>query len=648
VPSLKRFIIVAALLAVVVPRVRAQDDGSAQAGLSREMRIAIRFYERGEDVQAMDRFMEILTQGEPSERAMANEYINLITRRMNIGGGVGGNPAPPAGDVTAVPVGASAAPAAGAGAVVATGVAAPVRRPVRLNVIEEPGEAAPRPPGAAARVTRGEKMSAADRAVMRKEIKARLRAAQEKSLDALKSFAGLRVVMRDNGDPAALGIPSSLLFDAGITFRRDAGRILDPLTKLVFALGSTQVVILPEGTAEGDAKVLDMRRTMGISSTLFQAGVAPPRVHVNLLNTQVDIPSALADFKGVDIVFQYDQPMDLAVESAVGEELGPPISLGIFPDSIDPSLYQGAIIEFSVSDPPVGLVSWKFQLLRPAKGGQELEPLQEVVGGGPVFHQIFWNARRNYYGDPLPAGRYECVLTALNAKDRRRTLHRWIQVRAPQETAENPLATPAPSRAAAAQPERESAGPAASIERVAAPSEDLPGASAEPLVKGVKPAVSKVEIRRIRRVEPRRRIVRRSVRPRRASRADKGRAAKESQPLAAAAKARTGRKPARRKKAASGHYVLRFRKNTHQMTASSEAELARAADAVSSYPLETLKVVGHAAADETGAAALADRRAKMVAGLLINRYQVAPSKIQVDSSVGPGASVELVMAQNER
>ncbi|MDE2491070.1 MAG: hypothetical protein KGM24_09480, partial [Elusimicrobia bacterium] len=100
------------MLAVVVPRVRAQDDGSAQAGLSREMRIAIRFYERGDDVQAMDRFMEILTKGEPSERAMANEYINLITHRMNAGGGAAGNPAPPAGDVKAVPVAAPSAPAA--------------------------------------------------------------------------------------------------------------------------------------------------------------------------------------------------------------------------------------------------------------------------------------------------------------------------------------------------------------------------------------------------------------------------------------------------------------------------------------------------------------------------------------------------------
>ena len=34
--------------------------------LSRQMRLGIMFYERGEDAQAMDRFMDVLTRGEAS------------------------------------------------------------------------------------------------------------------------------------------------------------------------------------------------------------------------------------------------------------------------------------------------------------------------------------------------------------------------------------------------------------------------------------------------------------------------------------------------------------------------------------------------------------------------------------------------------
>lgn len=667
-------LLLAALLAVL-PRAHAQEDDDSRAGLSRPMRTAVHFYEQGDDMQAMDRFMEILTKGDPSERSMANEYINLITHRMNTGGGAGGAPQPKVGvggvvaaePSGAAPVGAPAAPAAKAsrntsgadgGQIVSEGAAAPSRRAAtRLDSIDEPeARRAVKPAG---RSTRADDMSSANKGLMRKEIKSRLHAAQERSLADLKAVPGVRLVMRENGDPEALGIPSTLLFQSGISFQRDSVRLLDPLTKLVFALGSTQVLILPEGTAMGDAKVLDMRRTMGISSSLYQAGVAPPRVRVNLLNTQVDIPKGLADFKGVVIVFQYDQPMQLAVESAVGDELGPPISLGVFPPQIRPSRNQGAIIEFSVSDPPAGLVSWKFQLLQPSKDGTELAALQEVVGGGPVFHQIFWNGRQNYFGSPLPAGRYECLLTALDAKNRQRTLHRWIQVLADEGEPEKLLASgPEPVRDAGTAVEAVAPSRAAP----AAPDADLQDGGSKPLVKGVKAApasTASAEIARPKASGKKRKVVARAVRAKKAAKADKGKAAKASEPKAdaapaeeqeAAASAAPAAKAAAPKAAAPakpGHYELAFNKNTHQMTAASEKSLAKAATDISSYPLETLQVVGHASADETDATALADRRAKMVAGLLINRYQVEPKKIQVTSSAGEAATVELVLARND-
>jgi outer membrane protein OmpA-like peptidoglycan-associated protein len=374
-------------------------------------------------------------------------------------------------------------------------------------------------------------------------------------------------------------------------------------------------------------------------------------VRVNLLNTQVDIPKSLADFKGVVIVFQYDLPMTLSVESAVGDELGPPISLGVFPPQIRPSRNQGAIIEFSVSDPPAGLVSWKFQLLQPSKDGAELMPLQEVVGGGPVFHQIFWNGRQNYFGSPLPAGRYECVLTALDAKNRQRTLHKWIQVLAEDGDGDKLLASaPELDKSAAAASE------AVAVEKApaaAAPSEDL-GASGKPLVKGVKPAPAKanLEIAAAPKAKAARKVVKRGIRARKAVKADKGKSAKATEPkadasaasVAAAAAPPTAAAP--ETSAKPGHYDLSFAKNTHQMTAASEKALAKAVGDLSSYPLETLQVVGHASTDETDAEGLAKDRAKMVAGLLINRYQVDPKKIAMSSSAGEGATVELVLARN--
>lgn len=660
-------------------RVHAQEDEGGTGGLSRPMRTAVRFYEQGEDIQAMDRFMEILTKGDPSERSMANEYINLITHRMNSGGGKNGTPSAQPGVSVAEPVNPNAAspikradPAASARVApetIADGEAAKSTRAPRFDNIDDDSARSTARKKAAPPRARADDMPAANKTLMRKEIHARLRSAVEKSLSDVKSVEGVRVVMRENGDPEAIGIPTPLLFQNGIAFVPGASRILDPLTKLVFALGTTQAVILPEGTSLGDAKVMDMRRTMGISSHFFNAGVAPPRVRVNLLNTQVDIPKGLLDFKGVVIVFVYNQPLSLVVESAVGDELGPPISLGVYPPSFKPARGQGVIIEFSVSDPPAGLVSWKFQLLQPSRDGAELAPLQDVVGGGPVFHQIFWNGKQNYFGETLAPGRYECVLTALDAKNRQRSLHRWIQV-LDDGQGEKLLADSKPDSAtkseavpaAVSKPAAATAVPAA-----LAPSADLAGAKEKPLVSGVAAAPRAVEVvSRAAVPHVKRQVVKRPVRGKKAGKADKGKAARTTEPKAPAAPApaatetadaeaeKPAAKPAAKTAGKSGakpsatEWALNFNKGTYQLTPEAEKILANAAAAVPAHPLENLKVVGHSGAEEADGAALADKRAKMVASILVNRYQVDSKRIFMSSGAsGAGTKVDLAFARAE-
>ncbi|MBI5247095.1 MAG: OmpA family protein [Elusimicrobia bacterium] len=671
-------IVVAVLCGLAAVPVRAQEDegGSGGAGLSRPMRVAVQFYEQGEDIQAMDRFMEILTKGDPSERSMANEYINLITHRMNASGGKAGAPAPQAGVSVAEPVNPGVAspikradPAAAARVVpetIADGEAARGRTAPRFDSIDDDSARSSSRKKAAAPRARADDMPAANKALMRKEIHARLRSAVEKSLIDVKSVDGVRVVMRENGDPEAIGIPTPLLFQTGIAFQNGASKILDPLTKLVFALGTTSAVILPEGTAIGDAKVMDMRRTMGISAHFFNAGVAPPRVRVNLLNTQVDIPKGLLDFKGVVIVFVYNQPLSLVVESAVGDELGPPISLGVYPPSFRPARGQGVIIEFSVSDPPAGLVSWKFQLLQPSRDGTELAPLQDVVGGGPVFHQIFWNGKQNYFGESLPAGRYECVLTALDAKNRQRSLHRWISV-VDDSPSEKLLADAPPGgatkveaiAAAAASAEK----PAAAAASAHAPSADMAGTAGKPLVAGVTAAPRVVELApRAPAPRAKRGVVKRPVRGKKAGKADTGKANRTGEPKAAAAPAPSAEetaaaeeppaeKPAEKKTASkpgATEWSLSFNKDTYQLTPEAEKLLATAAAAVPTHPLENLKVTGHSAAAEANGEALAGQRAKMVAGILVNRYQVDSKRIFMSSAAsGAGSKVDLTFARTE-
>ncbi|MDD5656783.1 MAG: hypothetical protein PHF00_05960, partial [Elusimicrobia bacterium] len=220
---------------------RAQEPDPSVSGMSRLMQSAVMFYERGEDLEAMDRFMEVLTKGEPSERPMANEYLNLITHRMNVGNKDFQAPAPGVRVESAearklpVPRRADSGPAV---------VIEPDSR-------EKPAAAGAAPKPAAAPVaTRSEaSMPRADKELMKKEIRAKLRYEQETALKLLRSREELRIVMRENGDPAAIGIPSAALFDSGIAFRKGAVGVLDAMTRLVFAMGAAQVCILPEGAA---------------------------------------------------------------------------------------------------------------------------------------------------------------------------------------------------------------------------------------------------------------------------------------------------------------------------------------------------------------------------------------------------------------
>ncbi len=548
------------------------------------MRTAVRFYERGDDMEAMDQFMDILTKGDPAERSMANEYINLITRRMNSGA---------AGAPGAAALKTSIRPSEATSAIPSISDEAPVRAAPARAGRSAPIDDDSTPAAPASARARGDDTPAANKALMRREIRARLHGAVEKSLADLKAIEGVRAVMRVNGDPDALGIPASLLFQTGIAFQRDASKILDPLTKLVFALGSAQAVILPEGTVAGDAKVMDMRRTMGISSHLFNAGVAPSRVRVNLLNTQVDVPKALLDFKGVVIVFVYNQPLRLVAESSLGDELGPPLSLGVFPAAFRPSRGQGVIVEFSVSDPPSGLQSWKFQILQPARDGTELAPLQDVVGGGPVFHQIFWNGKQNYFGEDVAPGRYECVLTAVDAKNRQRSLRRWIQV-----------LDGGPAKEAAAAKGSSSGANAVAVR---APSADLDEED-KPLVSGV-----------------------RAERP------------AEPAPKRVAVKRPTVKRPVRTKPAPeASQWELEFDSGSYQLTSAAEEVLAKASASMPLHPEQNLRVTGHCDDQEENGAALAGQRAKMVAGILVNRYQVDSKRIIINpAETGGGSKVEL-------
>ncbi|MFA6029049.1 MAG: OmpA family protein [Elusimicrobiota bacterium] len=605
------------LFALLHPLAGAQpldESGGGNANYSRSMQLAIGLYESGHDMEAMDRFMEILVKGDPAERPVANEYLNLITQRMSMG--------------SEAKLSRPAAPQ-GAGTVIESAAGRPSVRRSEPAVEDAPRRSAapsePEEDRAPRTAPREAGLGSGDRAVMKREIEGKIQNQARTALEKLRRYEDIRIQMATSRAPRAIAIPPDLLFETGIQFKKDAGKILDILGELVFSLGATQVIILPEGATQGNAKILDMRRTMGISSHFFRTGVAPPRVRVNLLSSQIELPREFQEYKGILLVFLYNQPLQLTTDSALDEQGGPPVSLGSWPAAFDPRSGDGAIVEFSVVEPPAGLMSWRFQILGPGeKKGDDLVPLQEVKGGAPVFHQIYWNGRKNYFGNPYPPGQYEAVLSATDLKNHSRKRHLWITLQGQE---------PVP------------AAPVSSSTLVAkAPPAELPvmGQETEEEEEAARPIPGRLQGRTIGARKPAKTA--KAGKPAKAAKGKKAAARREpsktaaepgAQPTAAAAPAAA--KPAAQEPAPSRagvvNFQVLFQKGTATMQQDSDSVLGRIADTMELYPLDKINLVGYAYSGEPDGAALAKARADFVKKRLVEQYKMKPENIQLQNQV---------------
>src|SRR5258706_368021 len=267
------------------------NEASLAGGLSRRMRTAIQFFDDGRDSEAMDGFMDILVHGNPSERNMANEYLNLITQRMNT------PTSPPS---SSVPLAAGAKEPAGISGSARGPGAAPIPSAARGKTSPAVAEEAP-PRGTP------QEGPSLNKETMRREIEAKDRAKARAYLGSLEKNSSIRVIMADQNNPRAIGLPTSALFGRETEFKKRSMSVLRDLSGLAYCLGGAQIAIFPEGTLTGESSILDMRRATGISSLLYSAGISPARVRVNLLQSQTDIPRCLSNFHGIIVVFIYNQ-----------------------------------------------------------------------------------------------------------------------------------------------------------------------------------------------------------------------------------------------------------------------------------------------------------------------------------------------------
>lgn len=581
----------------------------ARSGISRSMEQAIRLYHEGQDSEAMDRFMDILVKGTPAEKALANEYISKITLRMNTG-------------VNTVK-GGSAEPET------LTEVSGP-----KTDPDERPkAKAAPREEEAVDEETSDQDRlddAQAQKDRVSGKISAKIAQMRRDLLLELGRGDAVKVYMADSM-PRALTLDPRYFFSSDNSFRPGSEKLLAALSGLLFTLGKANCLVLPEGSAEGDVKIGSIRRAIAMNSYLEQRGISKARLEINLTGADARFPKELTNIKGMIFIFDYDKAPRLKDLEDM-QTKGPKVSLGIYPTAISVQNNEGAIVEFSAFESPVGQPSWKFQIYEVQADGSRLL-LQDISGSGPQYNQSFWNGRKKFFGAPYPSGRYLFTITATDVEGRDTSLSRFLLVRPTAAEEKAALARPAQART----PQKETVTASGlKTKTVGAKGSGVPSGKlldkAAALKKAKALAAKKAALK-------------------------KARAAAKKKAPEAAADGEGDNAPAGPAKsdAAGGEfssqvsYKIYFKENTASITANSEKKLAQVAETLGYYPMANISLIGYAYSGEANADAMAENRVNYVAARLADKYKVDRSRMDVQSKVSetPKSIVEIKMSGKE-
>ncbi|OGR41386.1 MAG: hypothetical protein A2X35_10270 [Elusimicrobia bacterium GWA2_61_42] len=585
-------LLLALAFAFAGPFTPALSAQASKSGVSRPMEQAIRLYHEGEDTEAMDRFMDILVKGTPSEKALANEYITKITLRMNTGVNTmkdRGSDSSGLSEVSDSREKQTVKPAA--------------QRDFAADYYEE---------------TDSRDSEQAQKARAAEKITSRIAQMRRDLLLELGRGDAVKIYMGDSM-PKAVTLDANFFFAGDTSFRPGADKTLNALAGLLFTLGKANCLILPEGTAEGDVKIKGIRRAIAINSYFESRGVSKSRLDVNLTGTDVKFPRELTNISGMIIIFDYDKAQRLKDMEDL-QTKGPRVSLGVYPTAISLQNNEGAIVEFSVFESPIGQPSWKFQVFQVQKDGTRLQ-LQEITGSGPQYNQSFWNGRRKFFGAPYPSGKYMFTVTATDVEGRETSLSRLLIVRPSAEE----------ERAALAKPAAQKAAPKDTITPSGIKARAVSKKSGLKAGKTLKPKKGRTPLKKPARKK-----------------------AQASPPLedgegeAAPAKA-AAESGAPGEVSGQVSYKIYFKENTSSLTANSEKRLAQVAETLGYYPMANIALTGYAYSGEANAETMAESRANYVATRLSEKYKIDRARMEVDSLVSetPKSIVEIKLTGKE-
>lgn len=415
-------------------------------------------YEEGKYDDAMDNFIDVFVEGNPDQISEANEYVNLIhfkrggveapkqvpydeslekSRETGHEGKVLFDSRKNREEGEAEPVKEAKKPAAQKAETAesaqtetvasAKTADANVAEPVIYTPEGVRAEEGKRVEKIVAESTMPEGDDEEIKALRRESINAQVDAMTNSVLEKLNSYKGINVYMR-GGMVDAIDMESSAIFaDDGVTFKPEAKEILDEVYSLMILSGTPSFVLLPPGSYTDSVSIQGVRQTVALNSYLINMGISTAKLSFNMGLTSEQPPAKFSDLDGISIVFDYTAKPNLKLKSP--EKNTPPVlSLGLYPfRSITPDMDEGMVADFSVVQSYAKVADWTLQIVQHAKDGKYYV-VRQLSGSGPVYRQIFWNGKKQYFGQILPIGNYTIILRAKDVDGREKIVRRKVEL----------------------------------------------------------------------------------------------------------------------------------------------------------------------------------------------------------------------------
>ncbi len=403
-------------------------------------------YSEGKYDQAMDSFIDVFVQGNNEQISEANEYVNMIHFSMGAvaapkqvpydpalepkddghkGKVLSGNQAPKEYQeegLPSKPVAAQAAPSAAA--------QSPRASSQDAAIYQTPSNPMVREQIIAQDTLAGDPEEL--RTMRKEQVDAQITSQTEKIIARLSKIKGVNVYMRA-GLIDAIDIESDVIFkEDKITYTPQAKAVLDDVYALMILSGTPSFVLLPPGSYTDDVSIQGVRQAVALNSYFINMGVSSAKLNFNMGLTSEQPPAKFSNLEGISIVFDYTAKPNLKFKLS-DKKLPPVLSLGMYPfDSFMPENNEGMLVDFSIVETSAPVADWKLQIIQHDKDGKYYV-VRQLSGSGAAYQQMFWNGKKQYFGQILPFGRYTIILKAQDINGKEKIVRRKVTLVSKEE-----------------------------------------------------------------------------------------------------------------------------------------------------------------------------------------------------------------------